>query len=99
MKFSMRYSMGLKDGEILCSYKTDSDLIKLINEYETLKAENEKFRKALEFYENCSRLTLQVRDINQDSFLGSAITEQHIMDNGDTARIALKKHTDFKKGE
>ena len=59
---------------------------------EKLQAENKKLREALEFYENCTRLMLDVRDLPKDPVLGySIVSSKSIMDNGDVAREALKE--------
>lgn len=61
-------------------------------EVNRLQAENRKLREALEFYENCTRLMLDVRDLPKDPVLGySIVSSKSIMDNGDVAREALKK--------
>jgi hypothetical protein len=43
--------------------------------------------EALEFYENTTRLMLDVRDLENPMYLSKSI-----MDNGDTARAALKDY-------
>ena len=51
----------------------------------------ENLIEGLKFYENTSRLMLTIRDLPKDTFLSAPrITEQHLMDNGDTARELLK---------
>jgi hypothetical protein len=61
-------------------------------EFDKLQAENKKLREALEFYENCTRLMLDVRDLPKDPVLGySIVSSKSIMDNGDVAREALKE--------
>jgi hypothetical protein len=49
--------------------------------------------EALGFYENTKRLMLDVRDLpKRDSFgMPLIYTDESIMDNGDTARMALTK--------
>ena len=62
------------------------------DEVNRLQAENKKLREALEFYANCTRLMLDVRDLPKDPVLGySIVSSKSIMDNGDVAREALKK--------
>ena len=47
----------------------------------------EAYENALKFYENVSRLMMQVRNIQ----VSSQIIEQHYADNGDRARRALSE--------
>jgi hypothetical protein len=70
--------------------------------YEELRSEVDKLVEALEFYENVSRLMMQVRDIPEKDGFGfpNIIKEQHYMDNGDRARSALTEfHKKYPKGE
>jgi hypothetical protein len=60
-----------------------------INELQT---ENKKLREALEFYANCTRLMLDVKDLPIDPIIGEPMfSSKSIMDNGDRAREALKE--------
>jgi hypothetical protein len=62
------------------------------DEVNRLQAENKKLREALEFYANCTRLTLDVKDLPIDPIIGAPIvSSMSIMDNGDRARKTLKE--------
>jgi hypothetical protein len=62
------------------------------DEVNRLQAENRKLREALEFYANCTRLILDVKDLPIDPIIGAPIvSSMSIMDNGDRARKTLKE--------
>jgi hypothetical protein len=81
-----------------CEYK-DKELIEWReaarsegDEVNRLQAENKKLREALEFYANCTRLTLDVKDLPIDPIIGAPrFSSMSIMDNGDRAQEALKE--------
>jgi len=52
-----------------------------------LESENMTMKDALEFYENCNRLMISVRDIPTE--YSPWVDSMDIMDNGDRARSAL----------
>lgn len=109
-KYITVYKHELEAFETACEYKQNEltvimevdDKNKLKIHYldagkqiQKLQAENKKLREALAFYENCTRLMLDVRDLPKDPVLGySIVSSKSIMDNGDVAREALKEVED-----
>jgi len=88
------------DSEKKCSYCKIMDELKEwkeaarseAEEVNRLQAENKKLREALEFYANCTRLMLDVKDLPIDPIIGEPMfSSKSIMDNGDRAREALKE--------
>jgi hypothetical protein len=72
--------------EVFDAYVRKDEIIKFI------EAENKKLREALEFYANCTRLMLDVKDLPIDPIIGEPMfSSKSIMDNGDRAREALKE--------
>lgn len=70
---------------------------KLVLELEASMKRENILTKALKFYENSTRLILQVRDLPIDPISGKPqCSEQHLQDNGDIARIALAKASEIK---
>lgn len=59
-------------------------------ELRELREQNKQMKGALAFYENVTRLMMDVRDKPY------GYSHQSIMDNGDRARLALKKAKIFK---
>ncbi len=88
------------DSEKKCSYCKIMDELKEwkeaarseAEEVNRLQAENKKLREALEFYANCTRLMLDVKDLPIDPIIGEPMFfSKSIMDNGDRAKEALKE--------
>lgn len=85
---------------------SEADWIKMRDYYDAAKtaidvlaqekrSADDKLKQAIEvikFYENCNRLMISVRDLPVDRILGRSIYHSlDIADNGETARLFLKK--------
>jgi hypothetical protein len=79
------------EGKPICHYINGTKLYTK-GYVEELERRLEIAKEALEFYENCTRLMLDVKNLPIDPILGSPfLSSKSVMDNGDTARAALEK--------
>lgn len=92
--FSSAHAFFLRDTKAaIDAYEAISKFhLELQKQVEELRADHAMLSEALEFYENCSRLMITVRDLPIDPIaMIPLVSAQHYMDNGDKAREALGK--------